>query len=410
MNSTSNSIPRVGLVGVSGYAGIHLALLRDAQDAGRAEFAAAVVINPDEEVAIVRDLLKRGVKVYSTFDDFVVSEKGRLDLCFVPTGIRWHAPMTVAALRAGMNVLVEKPLAGCVQDADAILDAERETGRFVAVGFQDMYVETTAWLKERLLERAVGELAAIRFIGLWPRSNAYFARNQWAGRLFTDDVAIFDSPFNNALAHFVHLALFLAGEEQCSTASARLVDAELFRAHAIESFDTGVIRARSPGGIDFWFGASHACTVEREPEIHILGSEGRAVWLYDETCTITRFDGAVEKRPVPTAEAARRRMVQSVFRRLTDPSVFIATAKSARAHTVLIDETHRLSSIRTVDPSRIDLVRVGGTESGEMIRAIRDLPDALDRAFINGSTLCSENFSLDELVPRNDPESRLQTS
>ena len=398
MNSKSNSIPRVGLVGVSGYAGIHLALLREAQDTGRAEFVAAVVINPDEESAIVRDLLKRGVKLYSSFDDFVVAEKGRLDLCFVPTGIRWHAPMTVAALQAGMNVLVEEPLAGCLTDADSILDAERETGRFVAVGFQDMYVETTAWLKERLLEGAVGEVEAIRFIGLWPRSNAYFARNQWAGRLYIDGVAIFDSPFNNAFAHFVHLALYLAGEDQGSTASARLVNAELFRAYAIESFDTGVIRARSPGGIDFWFGASHASTVQREPEIHVIGSEGRAVWLYDDRCTITREDGAVEERQVPTAEEARKRMAQSVFRKLADPSVFISTAESGRAHTFLIDETHRLSTIKTVDPSRVDRVCVGGPESMEMIRAIRNLPEALDHAFINGSTLWNENLNLDELV------------
>ena len=177
-----------------------------------------------------------------------------------------------------------------------------------------------------------------------------------------------------------------------------MVNAELFRAYAIESFDTGVIRARSPGGIDFWFGASHASTVQREPEIHVIGSEGRAVWLYDDRCTITREDGAVEERQVPTAEEARKRMAQSVFRKLADPSVFISTAESGRAHTFLIDETHRLSTIKTVDPSRVDRVCVGGPESMEMIRAIRNLPEALDHAFINGSTLWNENLNLDELV------------
>ena len=34
------------------------------------------------------------------------AHEGGIDLCLIPTGIHWHARMTIAALRAGANVLV----------------------------------------------------------------------------------------------------------------------------------------------------------------------------------------------------------------------------------------------------------------------------------------------------------------
>jgi len=400
MNWHTESIPRVGVVGVSGYGRIHLGLLREAEDAGLVKLSAAVVINREEEAAVVEELGLRGVRVHPTFDAFIASEPGRLELCFLPTGIRWHAPMTMAALCAGMNVLVEKPLAGSLEEANAILETERKSGKFVAVGFQDMYVETTRWLKMRLVDGAIGEVKSIRFVGIWPRSNAYYSRNQWAGRVSSDGIQVLDSPFNNALAHFVHLSLFLGGDELDSTAHVVLTDAELLRAHQIESFDTGVIRAESASGVKFWFGASHASSEQREPEIHIEGTRGRAVWLFDDRCTITRQGGGSEQRPVPTAEEARREMTRSVIRRLADPTVFISTAASAREHTALMEAVHRSSRIDVVDASRVDRVRPAGAAPGEFIPSIRGLPAALARALKSGSLLREAELSVGQPFSR----------
>src|SRR5690606_37279986 len=108
-------------------------------------------------------------------------QRGRIDLCLIPTGIPWHARMTIAALRAGANVLVEKPLAGSIAEVEAVHAEEKRSGKFVAVGFQDLYDPGTAWLKKELVSGTIGTIQAVRFLGLWPRRRSYFTRNEWAG-------------------------------------------------------------------------------------------------------------------------------------------------------------------------------------------------------------------------------------
>src|SRR5688572_30212274 len=146
--------PRIALIGVSGYAKIYLQLLEE--NRARVDLVAAVIINPQEEAAVVAEFKSYGVRIYGDFEQMRRAETGRIDLCLIPTGISWHARMPIAALRAGANVLVEKPLAGSVADVRAIRETERATGRFVAVGFQDVYVPEVTWLKERILSGVIG--------------------------------------------------------------------------------------------------------------------------------------------------------------------------------------------------------------------------------------------------------------
>ena len=47
-----------------------------------------------------------------------------------------HAEVAIAALRAGKDVLLEKPMATTAADCDALLAAERESGRLVSVGHE----------------------------------------------------------------------------------------------------------------------------------------------------------------------------------------------------------------------------------------------------------------------------------
>src|SRR4051812_14763778 len=288
MTSSPSPRPRVALIGVSGYARIYLALAQAAQARGELDLCAAVIINPQEVPTVEAELRARGCSIYRDYEEMLRAEAGRLDLCLIPTGIPWHARMTLAALRAGANVLVEKPLAGSLAEVAAIRAAERETGRFVAVGFQDIYSPVNRWLKDQICGGAIGPIHTVRFIGLWPRPAAYFTRNPWAGRLHADGTQVLDSPLNNAFAHFVNLSLYFAGRTRDGAAEVRVEEAELLRAHAIESFDTSVVKARSPEGIAFWFGATHTCREVCEPEIYIEGRTGRVEWKHERSCIVHR--------------------------------------------------------------------------------------------------------------------------
>ncbi len=302
------------IIAILGYLAVVMYIgYRASHDCGELDLVAAVVINPDEEPEAVSDLRRRGAVLYDSYEEMLKRHAGHLDLCLVPTGIPWHARMTIAALEVGANVLVEKPLAGSMADVAAIRAAERASGRFVAVGFQEVYSAAAAHVKARLVAGVIGRVQSLRFVGLWPRGTGYFERNQWAGRLRADGASVLDSPLNNAFAYFVNLCLFFAGPDCRRSARARVETAELFRAHAIESFDTAVVRARSPEGVRFWFGVSHTCGRNREPEIYIEGTAGRVEWWHEQLCLITPASGSAEESKLPDTSETRRAMFAAVL-------------------------------------------------------------------------------------------------
>src|SRR5690606_22451247 len=108
--------PRVALIGVSGYGRIHLQLAREGRDRGELVIVAAAVINAAEESENVAELFAHGCAIYGDYREMLRRHAGQIDLCLIPTGIHLHARMTVDALRAGANVLVEKPLASSMDD------------------------------------------------------------------------------------------------------------------------------------------------------------------------------------------------------------------------------------------------------------------------------------------------------
>lgn len=394
---SGHRIPRVALIGVSGYGVIYLQLLRPAIRSGLLRLVAAVVINPDQVRETIDELRAGGTVIYATAEEFFASEAGRVDLCLIPTGIQWHARMSISALRAGMNVLVEKPLAGSVADCEAIRQTEKTTGRWVAIGFQDIYALEAQWLKTQILEGTIGALRDVRVIGLWPRPRAYFARTHWAGRREADGAAVLDSPLNNAFAHFINLGLYFAGPAQNESASVRVESAELFRAHRIEMFDTAVVRGESPEGVRFWFGVSHSTQSPRQPEIYLHGATGRAEWWHEQRCVVLDTVGRRQVFPLPDTEEFRRVMFSSVLARLTDPAAFICTTAIARRHTQLVEAVQNAATVREVPPTLIDCIP--DADSQTEIPSVQGLATALDQALQQGSTLASfANFAEDQLV------------
>jgi predicted dehydrogenase len=381
--------PRLAVIGISGYGRIHLALMREWCDRGLATLVAAVVINPVEEQANVAELERRGCKIYADYEQMLREQAGQIDLCLIPTGIHWHARMTIAALRSGANVLVEKPLAGSVAEGEAICAAERETGRFVAVGFQDIYEPSTTWLLDVLRSGQIGVVRSVRFRCVWPRPRSYFLRNNWAGRLVVSGAPVFDSPLNNACGHFVLLGLLFGGVTE-EAGALTLDSAELFRAQPIESFDTAVVTMTSARGVRLWFGVTHSSHVAQSPEIVIEGTAGRARWTYEQDVTLTLPGAVTERRALASQQEVRRSMMDAVIRRLADPAARVCTAALAARHTELIDAVHRCGAVREFDAGKVEWAAPSTDPAA--IPSVRGLDEALARAFATGSTLRAVGF------------------
>jgi predicted dehydrogenase len=236
----------------------------------------------------------------------------------------------------------------------------------------------------------IGPVRSVRFLGLWPRDRAYFTRNDWAGRLQRDGVPVLDSPLNNAFSHFAMLSLYFAARQGSPAARATLDGVEVFRAHAIDSFDTCVVTAHTDDGVRLWFGASHAGSETIEPEIDIVGAGGTACWRYESEAWWRAADGMSSRQPLLDAYGARRAMMDAALQRLHDPSVPICTSEMAASLASLVEAVHHSAPIRSVPPLLVHWRDYNGAPAA--VPEVAGMADALRRAFRTEKSLAAEGF------------------
>ena len=88
-------------------------------------------------------------------------EGGRPDVVHVLTPPRTHAPLAIELLEAGVNVLVEKPLAWNTAEAERVLETTRRTGRWVTVDHNRWFDPVVQNAAGRLEAGHLGELVGV---------------------------------------------------------------------------------------------------------------------------------------------------------------------------------------------------------------------------------------------------------
>lgn len=81
-------------------------------------------------------LANHGVRAVADWRELL----GHVDLVSVCSPAVTHAPIVRAFLNSGANVLVEKPIATSLEEADALIALARNTGRVLTVGHQERFV------------------------------------------------------------------------------------------------------------------------------------------------------------------------------------------------------------------------------------------------------------------------------
>ena len=84
-------------------------------------------------------------------------------------------------------------------------------------------------------------------MGAWSRTVGYWNRSPWAGRRSLHGRPVIDGVATNPLAHAVATALAVVGCRRLDEVES--VDTDLYRANAIDSDDTSVVRIRTTRGL-----------------------------------------------------------------------------------------------------------------------------------------------------------------
>ena len=149
---------RAGIVGCGGISRNHAAAYAHLEAVG---LVALCDINP---AALDERANEHGVaNRYSDYEEMFARE--RLDVVSVCTHAPLHTPVTLAAARAGVNVLCEKPLALDLERADRMRAACMAAGVQLAVSHQFRFTPLFRQAKQWIAAGRIGELRAIREVG-----------------------------------------------------------------------------------------------------------------------------------------------------------------------------------------------------------------------------------------------------
>ena len=299
-----NSV-NVALVGISGYGESYVKALLDAPADPDFRIVGMVDPMPDRCRRLDEIVNKRRIPVHADMEALYASPAAPIDLVMMATPIHLHAPHTCLALSKGSSVLCEKPVGATVDDAARMLQAEARAGGFAAIGFQWSFSGAIQALKRDVLAGDFGAPVRLKTIACFPRGVQYFQRNDWAGKVRTaDGLPVFDSPVNNATAHYLHNMLYLLGPTRETSATPISVQAELYRANDIENYDTAALRISVEGGAELLFYTTHAAPTAMGPLL-CYQFERAAIYYEAETGGgfVARFDdGTVRRYGDPNAD------------------------------------------------------------------------------------------------------------
>lgn len=142
---------------------------------------------------------------YYNIDDLLKGEAG-LDVVSVCTPNGLHAEHSIKALKAGMHVLCEKPMALRVQDCEQMIRASDETGKRLFIIKQNRYNPPVAAVKKALDEGRLGKIYSIQLNCFWNRGTDYYA-NSWKGTMQLDGGTLFTQ-----FSHFIDLLYWMVGD------------------------------------------------------------------------------------------------------------------------------------------------------------------------------------------------------
>jgi predicted dehydrogenase len=292
------------LVGIGGMGSVYLHSLLQNREGHRYRLAGTVDPHPQGSPQSA-DLQSLNIPVFATLEEFYTWSQA--DLAIIASPIHFHSEQTRLALSRGSHVLCEKPAAATVQEVLQMQAAEQAARRWVAIGYQWSFSPAIQSLKADIREGLFGRPRRLKCLYLWPRNEAYYRRNDWAGRARDAEGRwILDSPANNAMAHDLHNMLYILGGEREKAAHPVRVEAELYRAHHIENFDTAAIRCHTEAGAEILFFVSHSAGFDTGPVFSYEFEWGEVKAAGRDAAIIAHLPAGRKNYGVPDSEPLRK--------------------------------------------------------------------------------------------------------
>ena len=145
---------KLGIIGCGGIANAkHLPSLKAIN---RADIVAFCDLIPERAEKAAKEYGVPDAKTYTDYHELLKDKS--IDVCYVLTPNRMHAQITIDALHAGKHVMCEKPMAKCAEDARRMVEAAKETGKKLTIGYQHRHKASAQYVKSCIGRGDLGEI------------------------------------------------------------------------------------------------------------------------------------------------------------------------------------------------------------------------------------------------------------
>lgn len=208
--------------------------------------------------------LPASVNMYSDYKKML--EKEHIDLVAIATESGKHAEIAIKCIEVGCNLVIEKPIALSLVDADRIIEKADEKGVKVCACHQNRFNKSIQKIREAIEKNRFGRMfygtAHIR----WARDYEYYSRAPWRGTWEQDGGALM-----NQCIHNIDLLRWMLGDDIVEVVG--MTDRQ--RHDYIEAEDLGIALVKfKSGAYGIIEGTTNVYPKNLEETLYLFGEKG----------------------------------------------------------------------------------------------------------------------------------------
>lgn len=243
---------------------------------GRIALRHAEIINNIAELTAVCDIKPERAdefskkffsKPYTSIEELLLNEKDT-DVVSVCTPNSFHSAHTIAALKAGKNVVCEKPMAISVDECKKMMIEADLTGKDLFIVKQNRFNPPVAALKQVIEAGRLGKILNVELNCFWNRNDEYYRQSDWKGKKAIDGGTLFTQ-----FSHFIDLLYWLIGDFKTLNGIGR----NFIHTKLVEFEDTGVVIGEFENGA--------LCTINYTVNSYKQNMEG-SITVFGENGTV----------------------------------------------------------------------------------------------------------------------------
>lgn len=222
------------------------------------------LVQENIEDKILKFNIDESVATYTDYQKMLLEQCP--ELVAIATESGKHAQIAIDCIEAGCNIIIEKPIALSLADADRIIEAAERKGVKICACHQNRFNKSVQKIREAVDKHRFGRLfygtAHIR----WNREYEYYARAKWRGTWEQDGGALM-----NQCIHNIDLLRWMMGDEIIEVVGMT----DKLNHNYIEAEDLGIALIKfANGGYGIVEGTTDIYPYNLEETLYLFGEKG----------------------------------------------------------------------------------------------------------------------------------------